>query len=236
MKDPPVTADAAREWIPPCREAPGWMHQGCSTTGWAAGSDGAASSRRRRTGRTSWRASTPWWGRRGSKSPPGRSYPLTGTCGCARAARPWPRPGAGWSPGTRARAITGTSATGVSSRIGPSRFWWRRSLLGLSRCIHLNPLLAKVVADLAALDRSPWTRHSALLGRVPRRFQAVAEVLRVSGRFRAPASGYRQFVADGSSQSRRSDLRRSPKLRSGVPVSSFRRGHPESLPYQNLLP
>ena len=54
-------------------------------------------------------------------------------------------------------------------------------LLEVSRYIHLNPLRAKVVPDLAGLDRYPWTGHSALLGRVPRRFQAVAEVLGAFG-------------------------------------------------------
>ena len=41
----------------------------------------------------------------------------------------------------------------------------------LTRCIHLNPVRAGLVPTLAALARSPWTGHSALLGRVPRNFQ-----------------------------------------------------------------
>ena len=35
-------------------------------------------------------------------------------------------------------------------------------LLELTRYIHLNPLRAKVVADLSALERYPRTGHSAL--------------------------------------------------------------------------
>ena len=39
-------------------------------------------------------------------------------------------------------------------------------LLELVRYLHLNPLRAEVVPDLRALDRYPWTGHSALLGTV----------------------------------------------------------------------
>ena len=41
-------------------------------------------------------------------------------------------------------------------------------LLELVRYLHLNPLRADVVPTLRALDRSPWTGHSALLGTVLR--------------------------------------------------------------------
>jgi hypothetical protein len=37
--------------------------------------------------------------------------------------------------------------------------------LELIRYIHLNPLRAKLVEDLNALDKYPWTGHSAILGR-----------------------------------------------------------------------
>jgi REP-associated tyrosine transposase len=37
--------------------------------------------------------------------------------------------------------------------------------LELIRYIHLNPLRAKLVEDLKALDKYPWTGHSAILGR-----------------------------------------------------------------------
>ena len=37
-------------------------------------------------------------------------------------------------------------------------------LLELIRYIHLNPLRAKLVEDLKALDKYPWTGHSVLLG------------------------------------------------------------------------
>ncbi|RZB29795.1 MAG: hypothetical protein SRB1_02075 [Desulfobacteraceae bacterium Eth-SRB1] len=38
-------------------------------------------------------------------------------------------------------------------------------LLELIRYIHLNPLRAKLIEDLKALDKYPWTGHSAILGR-----------------------------------------------------------------------
>jgi hypothetical protein len=38
-------------------------------------------------------------------------------------------------------------------------------LLELIRYIHLNPLRVKLVEDLNALDKYPWTGHSAILGR-----------------------------------------------------------------------
>ncbi len=77
----------------------------------------------------------------------------------------------------------------------------------LTRYIHLNPLRAKVVRDLAALDRYPWTGHSALLGRVSRPWQAVEEVLGGFGQRGTTArQRYRQFVQEGLAQGRRPDL------------------------------
>jgi REP element-mobilizing transposase RayT len=79
--------------------------------------------------------------------------------------------------------------------------------LELTRYIHLNPLRANVVRDLAALDRYPWTGHSALVGRVPRPWQAVGELLGAFGRpGRAARRRYRQFVAEGIPLGRRPDL------------------------------
>lgn len=80
-------------------------------------------------------------------------------------------------------------------------------LLELTRYIHLNPLRAGLVPNLAALDRYPWCGHSALLGRVPRSWQAVDEVL---GQFAATSwqarRRYRAFVAEGARQGRRPEL------------------------------
>ncbi len=70
--------------------------------------------------------------------------------------------------------------------------------LELVRYLHLNPLRAKVVPTLRALDRYPWTGHSALLGYRPCPWQATGAVLQEF----APAlvqarKAYRTFVADG---------------------------------------
>ena len=75
------------------------------------------------------------------------------------------------------------------------------------RYIHLNALRAGLVNDLAGLARYRWSGHSALLGRVPRPWQAVGEVL---GHFGAPVRDarrrYGQFVAEGVAHGRRPDL------------------------------
>jgi hypothetical protein len=54
------------------------------------------------------------------------------------------------------------------------------------RYLHLNRLRARVVPDLPALARYPWSGHSALLGRVPRPWQTVAALRR----------GRESYVAD----------------------------------------
>jgi REP element-mobilizing transposase RayT len=47
----------------------------------------------------------------------------------------------------------------------------------LVRYLHLNALRAKGIPDLRTRDRYPWTRHSAVLGTVPRPWQATRTVL-----------------------------------------------------------
>ena len=80
-------------------------------------------------------------------------------------------------------------------------------LLELTRYIHLNPLRAGLVRDLAALDRYRWSGHSAVLGRRKQPWQAVTEVLGQFAATRATArQRYRAFVADGIRQGRRPDL------------------------------
>ncbi len=101
-------------------------------------------------------------------------------------------------------------------------------LLELVRYLHLNPLRAGVLPDLRTLDRYPYTGHAALLGSVPRAWQATGEVL---GRFarglRQARAAYRVFVADGVQQGRRPDLQGGGLVRSlggWKAVSSLRRG------------
>jgi putative transposase len=80
-------------------------------------------------------------------------------------------------------------------------------LLELVRYIHLNPLRAKILSTLDKLDGYPWTGHSALMGRVPRPWQAVGEVLGCFGtRSRNARRRYREYVAEGVGQGRRVDL------------------------------
>jgi REP element-mobilizing transposase RayT len=80
-------------------------------------------------------------------------------------------------------------------------------LLELVRYIHLNPLRANVVSDLRALDRYPWSGHSALVGAVPRPWQSVAEVLGLfGGTPRARRQRYQRFVAGGIGQGQRPEL------------------------------
>ncbi|RPI07637.1 MAG: transposase, partial [Zetaproteobacteria bacterium] len=80
-------------------------------------------------------------------------------------------------------------------------------LLELVRYIHLNPLRAGVVRDLAALARYPWSGHSAILGRVGRSWQATADVLGCFGAVRRTAGRqYRAFVAAGVAQGRRPEF------------------------------
>jgi REP element-mobilizing transposase RayT len=101
-------------------------------------------------------------------------------------------------------------------------------LLELVRYLHLNPLRAQVVPNLRALDRSPWTGHSALLGTVPRPWQNTAAILRQFGASRRRAVvAYRAFVAEGLPAGRRPDLQGGGLLRSHggwTAVAALRRG------------
>lgn len=98
----------------------------------------------------------------------------------------------------------------------------------LVRYLHLNPLRAGVVKDMGQLDRYPYTGHSALMGRVGRRWQDTGEVLgRFGGRVGRAREGYRRFVQDGIPQGRRPDLMGGGLIRSmggWKVVSEIRRG------------
>ena len=101
-------------------------------------------------------------------------------------------------------------------------------LVELVRYLHLNPLRAQVVADLRALDRFPWTGHSALLGTVPRPWQDTAAILRQFGATRRRAiAAYRTFVAEGIAHGRRPEFQGGGLLRSQggwAAVAALRRG------------
>ena len=110
-------------------------------------------------------------------------------------------------------------------------------LLELTRYIHLNPLRAGLVEDLNALDKYPWTGHSAILGRrknplIPafekqkdpvnpvKKEKSLAEktiedVLKHFGKSLKDARrNYHRFVKKGIKQGRREDLRGGGLIRS----------------------
>lgn len=101
-------------------------------------------------------------------------------------------------------------------------------LYELVRYVHLNPLRACVVPDLPALERYPWSGHSALLGRVPRPWQATAEVLgHFATRTGRARTAYRAFVRAGRDQGRRPELQGGGLVRSAggwAAVAHLRRG------------
>ena len=104
-------------------------------------------------------------------------------------------------------------------------------LLELIRYIHLNPLRAKLVEYLKALDKYPWTGHSVLIGKqknplVPEippvieddKFLAektVEDVLQYFGKnLKEARRRYHQFVEKGIKQGRREDLQGGGLVRS----------------------
>jgi putative transposase len=75
--------------------------------------------------------------------------------------------------------------------------------LDLVRYIHLNPLRAKLVPDLASLDRYPYSGHSALMGTILRPWLNTDYVLSA---FRGSKVSYRAFVEAGVEEGPRDDL------------------------------
>jgi REP element-mobilizing transposase RayT len=77
----------------------------------------------------------------------------------------------------------------------------------LVRYIHLNPLRAKLVPDLGALDRYAWSGHAAVTGSVPYPWQDTAYLLGFFGQIRREAvRSYRRYVGEGIALGRRPDL------------------------------
>lgn len=80
-------------------------------------------------------------------------------------------------------------------------------LLELTRYIHLNPLRAGVVPNLARLRDYPWTGHAALMGWKPREWQDTGSILGRFGTRRGVAMRrYETFVRDGAPRGRRPEL------------------------------
>ncbi len=70
--------------------------------------------------------------------------------------------------------------------------------LELVRYIHLNPLRAGLVEDLAALDTYAWSGHAVIMGKRLLEGQSADQVLSLFSKGKREARGrYRLFVADG---------------------------------------
>lgn len=80
-------------------------------------------------------------------------------------------------------------------------------LLELVRYIHLNPLRAKIIQSIEALDDYPWSGHSVLMGKSKEPWQATGEILEYFGQTKHTAvAKYRQFVFEAKDIMHRDDL------------------------------
>ena len=99
-------------------------------------------------------------------------------------------------------------------------------LLELTRYIHLNPLRAGLVGDLKQLNTYRWAGHSAIMGRVKRDWQEIDIVLAYFGKGHKAVEKYEQYVREGVSLGKRSELVGGGLIRSlggWSQVLSFRR-------------
>jgi REP element-mobilizing transposase RayT len=77
----------------------------------------------------------------------------------------------------------------------------------LVRYIHLNPLRAKLVADMAALDTYPYGGHAVVMGTHDHAWQNAQEVLCQFGKKASSArKRYRSFVENGIQHGKRNEL------------------------------
>ncbi|RPH48943.1 MAG: hypothetical protein EHM85_15560 [Desulfobacteraceae bacterium] len=74
------------------------------------------------------------------------------------------------------------------------------------RYIHLNLLRAGLDKDLKELDRNPWSGHSALVGKVLRKWQNTGYVLSYFGGSNNTKKNYSQYINEGINQGRRPEL------------------------------
>ena len=80
-------------------------------------------------------------------------------------------------------------------------------LLELVRYIHLNPLRARIVEELADLDSYPYCGHGEIMGKTGHGFQDVGYILSLFGRKEGEArERYLDFVKKGIKEGRRPDL------------------------------
>ena len=80
-------------------------------------------------------------------------------------------------------------------------------LLELTRYIHLNPLRAGLVADLAGLDGYRYAGHSVIMGHWKRQWQDDRTILALFAKTPKAARGqYRAFVEKGIAAGRRPEM------------------------------
>ncbi len=76
----------------------------------------------------------------------------------------------------------------------------------LVRYIHLNLLRAGLVKGLKELSRNSWSGHSALVGKVERKWQNTEHVLSFFGGNGNSGKNYSRYVENGIDQGRRPEL------------------------------
>jgi REP element-mobilizing transposase RayT len=80
-------------------------------------------------------------------------------------------------------------------------------LLELVRYIHLNPLRARIVADLKQLSHYSYCGHSRVTGKIKSDWQAIDTVLGLFGKQRKRAiKKYEEFVAKGVEEGKKPEL------------------------------
>ena len=80
-------------------------------------------------------------------------------------------------------------------------------LLELVRYIHLNPIRAKLVADIKALDKYSFCGHAVIMGKKKKDWQDDGYVLKLFDSKRSTARRrYKIFVQKGIQEGKRSDL------------------------------
>lgn len=105
--------------------------------------------------------------------------------------------------------------------------------------IHLNPLRVGLVESFSQLDRYPWSDHSAVTGKINRKWQDVDYVLSWFGQGESLARrAYAEYVKDGIPEGRRPELVGGGLIRSlggWSQVLSMRRHSKKSLADDRIL-
>ncbi len=104
-----------------------------------------------------------------------------------------------------------------------------RYLMQLVAYIHLNPVRAGIVEDLAALRAFPFTGYSALMGKLPRHWQDTEFVLGLFGKtFQEARMNLERYVSQWSDKGSCSELTGGGLIRSsggwGAVKESYRNG------------